>query len=163
LEGLEHRLALAGNVAAGLGAGGAATPRHDANNSLVITQNSAGRVVIEGRDGTTINGRGSVSFNGSGLEKTGIKLFGGSDTLVVNDLRVTADHNIEMGWRADVVRLNCTRSGVVTTVETDERRRSRLCRWSAHQQRLQHPHWPAGGRYKCLGWNDRAVADDSEL
>jgi hypothetical protein len=119
LDGLEGRLAMAGNVQASFGE--VLSLRGDAAaNSVRITQNSLGTVVIQGLDGTTINGRASVSFNGSRLEKTDLRLFGGADRLEINNLRVSVDHNIEMGQGNDTVILNRTVSGVNTSVKTDD-------------------------------------------
>ncbi len=119
LDGLELRLAMAGNVQASFGE--VLSLRGDAaGNSVRITQNSQGTVVIQGLDGTTINGRSSVSFNGSGLEKTDLRLFGGADRLEIIGLRVSVDHNIEMGQGNDTVILNGVSSGVNTSVKTDD-------------------------------------------
>jgi hypothetical protein len=118
LETLDDRIVPAGNVAAS--GGEVLQLRGDGvSNQVRISQNAAGSILIEGLDGTTINGRAAVRFNGAGLEKVDIKLFGGHDTLIIRTLRATTDINIEMDQGNDVVRLGNVRAGVNLSVKTD--------------------------------------------
>jgi len=119
VELLENRLVPAGNVSAS--AGEVLQLRGDnAANQVRITQDSAGRILIEGLNGTRINGRAAVRFNGAGLEKVDIKLFGGNDRLVINGLRASVDQNIEMDTGDDSVVLKNVRAGVNISVKTDD-------------------------------------------
>jgi hypothetical protein len=116
-EILEDRLTPAGNVAA-VGGEVLQLRGDDAANQVRITQ-SSGSILVEGLDGTTINGRASVRF-GSGLEKVDIKLFGGADGLTVRGLRASTDINIEMDSGNDTVALSNVLAGVNLSVKTDD-------------------------------------------
>lgn len=118
-EMLEDRLALAGNVAAS--AGEVLELRgDDTANQVRITQDASDSILIEGLNGTTINGQSSVRFDGSDLEKVDIKLFGGSDSLTVHNLRSSVDQNIEMDRGNDTVVLNGVIAGANLSVKTDD-------------------------------------------
>lgn len=119
VESLEDRRVFAGNVAAS--AGEVLELRGDeAANEVRITQDASDRILIEGLNGTTINGRSSVRFNGAGLEKVDIKLFGGNDKLTVRSLRASVDQNIELGAGDDVVSLNRVVAGANLSVKADD-------------------------------------------
>ncbi len=89
LERFEVRLTPAGNVAASLGSV-LEIRGDDLGNSLRVTQ-VGDDVLVEGLDGTTINGQASATFNGAGLEKADVLLFGGADRLEIDGLRATVD------------------------------------------------------------------------
>lgn len=119
LESLDGRIVPAGNVMAS--AGEVLEIRGDAAaNQVTVTQTADGIVTVSGQNGTLINGRASVRFAGARLEKTDIRLFGGADSLTVNNLRVSVDQNVEMGAGNDVVVLNDARAGANVSVKTED-------------------------------------------
>lgn len=117
LEGLEGRRLLAGNVAASLGEV-FELRGDDAGNSVRITQTN-GTTTILGLDGTTINGRPSVTTT-TRPEKLDVKLFGGDDRLEVIGLRTSVDQNIEMDQGNDAVMLRGVSAGVNISVKTGD-------------------------------------------
>lgn len=117
VESLEGRRLLSGNVSAS--GGEVLQLRGDgAGNDVRITDNGS-TIVVEGRNGTTINGRPAQTFR-SGIEKSDIKLFGGNDRLEINRLRTSVDQNIETGPGDDTVVLNGVGAGVNLSVKTDD-------------------------------------------
>src|SRR6056297_781781 len=102
---------MAGNIAAGLGGEVLQLRGDEASNHVIVSQ-SGNTILVQGLNGTTINGETSVSFKSAGLEKTDIRLLGGHDSLEMRGVRASVDHNIEMGLGNDAVVLRNTYSGV---------------------------------------------------
>jgi hypothetical protein len=120
LESLESRLTMAGDVAASLSGETLSLRGDEAANSVRITQDANASILIEGLDGTRINGASQVRYNGAGLEKSDLRLFGGNDRLEIRGLRATVDHNLELDVGNDAVILQDVVAGVNLTVKMDD-------------------------------------------
>jgi len=120
LESLENRITMAGDVAASLSGETLSLRGDEAANSVRIIQEMGNSILIEGLDGTRINGASQVRYNGAGLEKTDLRLFGGNDRLEIRALRASVDHNLELGAGDDTVILQDAVAGVKLTVKTDD-------------------------------------------
>jgi hypothetical protein len=120
MESLERRMTMAGDVAASLSGETLSLRGDDAANSVRVIQDVGNSILIEGLDGTRINGVSRVLFDGTGLEKTDLRLFGGNDRLEIRALRASVDHNLELGAEDDTVILQDAVAGVKLTVKTDD-------------------------------------------
>ncbi len=120
LESLESRITMAGDVAASLSDETLSLRGDAAANSVRITQDASASILIEGLDGTRINGAAQVRYDGAGLEKTDLRLFGGNDRLEIRGLRATVDHHLELDVGDDTVILQDVVAGVNLTVKMDD-------------------------------------------
>jgi hypothetical protein len=100
-EGLEDRVALAGDVSAALEGSLLVVRGDDQANELAVTQNSAGDVIVQGLNGTTVNGLASLTLPNPQLNSADVRMEGGDDQLTVTELGTTTDLNIDLGTGDD--------------------------------------------------------------
>ncbi len=103
LEALESRKMMAGDVSVAL-EGQLLTVRGDnLGNQVVLSQNAFGAMTIVGRNGTTINGLGSLRLVNPQLNQLDIRMEGGDDAVSLNGVRVANDLFVDMGRGNDVL------------------------------------------------------------
>ena len=121
VESLEKRLLMAGNVTVSQSGADLIIQGDNSDNSLeVIGTGVAGQFVVVGEPsvagGTAINGvvNGAQTFNGVTNDIT-IKLAGGDDFLIVNNVATGRDLNIDMGDGANEMQLGDGGAGSLGT------------------------------------------------
>lgn len=111
MESLENRIALAGDVAAALEGSLLVVAGDQLANELAIVQNSSGNVTLTGLNGTTVNGRPSLTFVNPRLNAAEIRLEGGNDRLSITGLRTGNDLNIDLGSGNDSANVQAAVGG----------------------------------------------------
>lgn len=118
-EALENRRLLAGDVSVFLAANNILQLQGDsASNQVEIRGTDSGAIVVEGLNGTRINGQSRVRFAdlGSGLNGLRVRLEGGDDLVRVEDLRVRQSVTVHGGSGNDAIGFDDVRVGLDLTV-----------------------------------------------
>lgn len=74
-----------------------------AANTIVVSQNVAGDLLVAGKNGTTVNGQPSVWFKNLTLNAMEIRMEGGNDQVTISRLSVAVDLFIDLGAGNDRV------------------------------------------------------------
>lgn len=89
-------------------------------NNLLISQNALGTIVLRGRNGTTVNGRASVTLRNANLNAAEIRMEGGNDILALSGLSPANDLYINLGAGNDsLVSSNPATVGANCMIEGD--------------------------------------------
>jgi hypothetical protein len=81
-------------------------------NAITLTTNSAGDVLVVGRNGTLVNGTPSVRFRRPVLNSVEILMFGGNDNVLINGLTVNNDLFLNLGDGNDTLRSGLVPSSI---------------------------------------------------
>jgi hypothetical protein len=122
MDVLESRIALAGDVSALLSGQDLSLFGDSLGNEIRLSQATNGNVTVTGLNGTTVNGRPSVTFTRPNLIKTEVFLNEGNDRLVIAGAAgytVTNDLNIELGQGSDILSFSNARIGANLGVKGD--------------------------------------------
>jgi hypothetical protein len=114
LEVLENRETPTGNVAVGLAGTQLSMFADDLPNALSLTQDAAGRVTIQGFNGTLINGQPFLDLGVVDLSRVDSAFQGGADVVVVQGLNPSVFLGVNLGAGNDTVSFTSVASGVIS-------------------------------------------------
>lgn len=118
-ESLENRQLLAGDVAVFHAADNILYVRGDAaSNQIEIRGTDSGAIVVEGLNGTRINGQSRMRLanNGNTLNGLRVRLEGGDDLLFVEELRIRQTAVVQGGAGSDTIGFDEVRLGQDLTI-----------------------------------------------
>jgi hypothetical protein len=105
LEVLENRETPTGNVAVGLAGGQLSMFADDLPNSVSITQDGTGRVILQGFNGTLLNGQPFLDLGVVNLSRVDTAFQGGADVVVVEGVHPSLVLGVNLGSGNDTVSL----------------------------------------------------------
>ncbi len=107
-EQLEHRQLMAGDVAVVSAPGEILRVTGDSASNQVVISREVSSIVVQGLNGTTVNGQSSVRFSGLGTTLNGldVSLNGGDDSLFLDDLQIRQSAVINGDTGNDIIDLD---------------------------------------------------------